>query len=382
MLRRQLFADEHDEFRATVKGFISKVVLPQADEWGRAQLVPDTAWKAAGALGLLGFSVPAKFGGAAVRDYRFNAVIAEEFWRACVPAVGMGFSLHNDIALPYLLDLATEEQSARWFGRLVTGEIRTAIAITEPGTGSDMSGIRTSARADGGVYRLNGSKTFISNGQSADLIIVVARTGSDPHRGLSLFVVEGQMPGLERGRNLPKIGLHAQDTSELAFRDVEVPAENLLGEEGRAFAYLSNNLPQERLCIAVSAVAGAAAAIDDTVSYVCERSVFGKPLSKMQNTRFELADMAMHVQAAQVYVDRCIEDHNAGVLSAADAASVKALTSELQIQVANRCLQLFGGYGFMLECPIAQRYLDARVQSIYGGTTEIMKEIVARDLGL
>lgn len=382
MLQRRLFDAEHDEFRSVVAGFITRSVLPNAERWAQQQVVDDEAWLEAGRLGLLGFEIPEQFGGAETTDYRFNAVIAEEFWRAGVPAVGMGFSLHNDIALPYLLKLANAEQRQRWFPSLVTGAVRTAIAITEPGTGSDMSGIRTSAVLKDGVYRLNGSKTFISNGQRAGLIVVVARTGADPHRGLSLLVVESDMAGFERGRNLHKIGLQAQDTSELFFNDVAVPAENLLGEPDAAFGYLTDNLPQERLCIAVSAVAGAAMALAHTVDYVRSRTAFGKPVSKMQNTRFQLGEIAMQVQAAQTYVDRCIEEHTTGRLTAADAAAVKGWTSELQNQIVSRCLQLFGGYGYMLEYPIAQAFLDARVQTIYGGTTEIMKEIVARDLGL
>lgn len=382
MLRRSLFDSEHEEFRASIRTFITKVVLPQSARWAEQQFVDDDAWLSAGEQGFLGFSVPEELGGAGVRDFRFNAVIAEEFWRACVPGVGMGFSLHNDIVLPYLLEFATPEQKKRWLPDVTNGRSRTAIAMTEPGTGSDLSAIRTTAVRRGGSYVLNGSKTFISNGQKASLLVVVARTGEHPHRGLSLFVVDEEHPGFTRGRNLEKIGLHQQDTSELSFSDVEISADNLLGEEGAGFSYLMANLPQERLTIAVSAVAGAQAALGWTVDYVSSRQAFGRTVGAFQNTRFVLADLAIKVDAAQTYVDRCIELHNEGVLSAVDAAAAKALTSELQNEVVNRCVQLHGGYGFMLEYPIARAYLDSRVQTIYGGTTEIMKELVARDLGL
>lgn len=381
-MKRRIFEAEHDDFRSSVRSYIERSVLPNAQRWDEEKAVDDAAWLEAGQRGFLGFAVPEEYGGAGSRDYRFNVVLSEEFSKAGVTSSGMGYCLHNDTVLPYLTDLTTPEQKARWLPAMVTGECRGAIAMTEPGTGSDLSGIRTSAEKTSTGYRVNGSKTFISNGQHAGLIVTVVRTGEHPHRGLSLLGIDGNTPGLVRGRNLQKVGLHSQDTSELSFQDVEVPKENLLGEEGEGFAYLLRNLPQERLCISVTAVASARAALSWTVDYVKSRSAFGRTVGSFQNTRFVLADVAIRVQAAEVLLDRSIEEHLAGELTAVDAAALKAHTTELLNEVVGQCLQLHGGYGYMLEYPIARSYLDARVQTIYGGTTEIMKEIVARDLGI
>jgi alkylation response protein AidB-like acyl-CoA dehydrogenase len=316
-----------------------------------------------------------------VADFRYNQILVEEIVR--VGATGLGFGLHNDVVAPYLISLTTEEQKQRWLPGFCSGEIITAIAMTEPGAGSDLKAVTTTAIRRGDHYVLNGQKTFITNGINSDLVIVVAKTDPDAGaRGISLVVVERGMEGFERGRNLDKIGLKAQDTAELFFRDVEVPAANLLGTEGRGFAHLMENLPQERLSIAVVAVAACEAVFAETLAYVRERTAFGQPIGQFQNTRFTLAEIATEVDIARQYVDRCVLELNAGRLTATDAAQAKWWTTELQQRVIDRCLQLHGGYGYMSEYPVAQAFLDARVQTIYGGTTEVMKEIIGRSLGL
>jgi alkylation response protein AidB-like acyl-CoA dehydrogenase len=316
-----------------------------------------------------------------VKDFRYNAILAAEVSR--VGASGLGFTLHNDVVAPYLTDLATDEQKARWLPGFVSGDLITAIAMSEPGAGSDLQGLTTTARRDGDDWVLNGSKTFITNGLLADLVIVVARTDPDAGaRGFSLLVVERGMPGFERGRKLEKIGMKAQDTAELFFEDVRVPAANLLGTEGHGFFHLMNNLPQERLSIAAVAVAASRIVLDLTVQYCKDRTAFGKPIGKFQNTRFELAEMHTEVTIAETYLEKAILEHNAGRFTVEDAAMAKWWTTELQKRVVDRCLQLHGGYGYMLEYPVAKAFLDSRVQTIYGGTTEIMKEIVGRSLGL
>jgi alkylation response protein AidB-like acyl-CoA dehydrogenase len=310
-------------------------------------------------------------------------VLSEEAQRAGLGSVHLGMSVHSDICLPYFLSYATDEQKQRWLPGLVNGELIAAIAMTEPGTGSDLAGISATAARKGGEYVVNGGKTFITNGINADLVITAVRTDrSERHRGLSLLVVERDTPGFECGRNLEKIGTHAQDTAELFFDDAHVPVENLLGSEGEGFAYLVSNLPQERLSIAVAAVAAAEAALGWTVEYVRDRKAFGVPIGSFQNTRFELAEMRTEVDVGQAYVDRCVEALNAGELTAEDAAGAKWWCTELQGRVVDRCLQLHGGYGYMLEYPIARAYADARVTRIYGGSNEIMKEIVGRAMKL
>jgi alkylation response protein AidB-like acyl-CoA dehydrogenase len=380
-MERRLFDADHDAFRETVRAFCEKEVVPHHAAWEEAGIVPRELWTAAGARGLLGFMVPELYGGGGVRDFRFNAVLQEELTRA--RGSGVGFSLHTDIVSCYLLDYATEEQKARWLPSFCTGETITGIAMSEPGAGSDLQGIQTTAVHDGDHYVLNGQKTFISNGILADLVIVVAKT--DPHagyQGISLLVVERGMNGFERGRNLDKIGLKAQDTAELFFDDVRVPAENLLGEEGEGFIYLMEKLPQERLSIAVVAAAACERLLGVTLEYVKGRTAFGRPVGSFQNSRFVLAEIATETQLARVFVDRCIEELNAGALTVADAAMAKWWTTELQKRVVDRCLQLHGGYGYMTEYSIAKAYLDSRGQTIYGGTTEIMKEIIGRSMGL
>ncbi|GAA2562295.1 acyl-CoA dehydrogenase family protein [Pseudonocardia hydrocarbonoxydans] len=379
-MQRDIFDSDHDAFRDTVRTFLAKEVLPHHDGWEADGHVDRAVWKAAGAAGLLGTDVPEEFGGGGVEDFRYNCVVTEEISRAGTS--GLGFPLQNDVIAPYLLRLATPEQKKRWLPGFCSGEIITAIAMTEPGTGSDLQGIATTAKKqDDGSWLLNGAKTFITNGILSDLVIVVAKT--DPEagaRGFSLLVVERGLAGFERGRNLNKVGMKAQDTAELSFTDVRVPAENLLGEEGQGFIYLMQNLAQERLSIAVGSVAGAARALELTLDYVKERKAFGKPVSAFQNTRFELAEMDTEVTVTQVFVDRCIRQHVEGELSISDAAKAKWWASDVLKRVVDRCVQLHGGYGYMLEYPIAKAFVDSRVQSIYGGTNEIMKEIIGRSL--
>ncbi|HEX5947233.1 MAG TPA: acyl-CoA dehydrogenase family protein, partial [Acidimicrobiales bacterium] len=316
-------------------------------------------------------------------DFRYNLVIAEEIQRAGVNAAGLGWTLHNDICLPYFLSLCDEEQKARWLPGIVAGELVTAIAMTEPGIGSDLASMTTTARRDGDDYVVNGSKTFITNGINADLVITAVKT--DPtqrHRGMSLVVIERGMEGFERGRNLDKIGLHAQDTAELFFNDVRVPVANRLGEEGEGFRYLVTNLPQERLSIAATGVAAARAAFDETLAYVKERQAFGQPIGAFQNSRFRMAEMATEIEIGQSFIDRCVLALNAGELTAEEASMAKWWCTELQGRVADICVQLHGGYGYMTEYPVARAFADARITRIYGGTTEIMKEIIGRSLGL
>lgn len=380
-MRRELFEPEHEAFRETVRTFINKELIPHSEEWEQAGQVSRQAWTAAGERGLLGFAVDEKYGGGGVDDFRFNVVFDEEL--VASGASGFGSPLHNDIVAPYLMELATEEQKQRWLPGFCSGETISAIAMTEPGAGSDLQGIRTTAVRDGDDFILNGQKTFISNGIMADLVIVVARTDPDAgHEGISLLVVERDMVGFERGRNLDKIGQKAQDTAELFFNDVRVPAANLLGEQGKGFIYLMQNLPQERLSIAVGAAASAEKVLESTKEYCTSRTAFGRPISKFQNTRFEIAEMATEAEIGRVFVDRCVQQHVRRELDVEGAAMAKWWITEMNKRVIDRCLQLHGGYGYMAEYPIAKAYLDSRVQTIYGGTTEIMKEIIGRSLGL
>jgi alkylation response protein AidB-like acyl-CoA dehydrogenase len=371
---------EHDLFRSSVRAFVEREVVPHHATWEREGIVPRELWLSAGRSGFLGAGIPEEYGGSGVDDFRYNTVINEELTRA--GASGVGFPLHTDVVAPYLTALATEEQKRRWLPGFCSGELITAIAMSEPGAGSDLQGIRTTAVPNADGWVVNGQKTFITNGINSDLVIVVARTDSDGgHRGISLLVVERGMPGFERGRNLDKIGLHAQDTAELFFSDVHVPRANLLGAEGGGFGHLMDNLPQERLTIAVSAVTGAETVLAQTVEYCHERTAFGRPIGSFQHNRFLLAEMATEVDVARVFVDRCITEHCAGRLGVADAAKAKWWTTELQKRVVDQCVQLHGGYGYMNEYPVARAFLDARVATIFGGTTEIMKEIIGRSMG-
>ncbi len=379
---RPIFTAEHDEFRAMVSRFVADEVVPYHDAWEDEGLVPRELWKQAGAVGLLCTDVPTEYGGGGVSDFRYNSIVTEELAR--VGASGVGFPLHNDVVVPYFLAYATDEQRQRWLPGMATGELITAIAMTEPGTGSDLAAVATTAiEQPDGHYLLNGTKTFITNGIQADLVIVVAKT--DPaatHGGISLFVVERGMEGFSRGRKLDKIGLRAQDTAELIFEDVRVPATNLLGEAGQGFVYLMTALPQERLSIAVGAVAGAAGALEETLRYCKEREAFGRPIGSFQNSRFALAEMKTKITIGQTFVDRCIDALNDGKLTVDEAAMAKYWTTDLLGEVVDACVQLYGGYGFMREYPIARAYCDARVARIYGGTNEIMKEIIGRTMGV
>lgn len=379
-MSRELFDTEHEAFRETARAFIAKELVPNQEAWESDGMVSRDAWLAAGKQGLLGIAAEERHGGGGVDDFRFNIVFDEELVAAGV--TGFGVPVHNDINLPYLLSFATEEQKQRWLPKFCSGETISAIAMSEPGAGSDLQGIRTTAVRDGEDFILNGQKTFISNGILADLVIVVARTDPDAgHQGISLLVVERGMPGFERGRNLDKIGQKAQDTAELYFNDVRVPASNLLGEEGQGFIYLMQNLPQERLSIAVASAAGAEKVLEHTKQYCKDRTAFGRPIGKFQHNRFELAEMGTEVHIGRVFADHCVTQHLRGELSVEHAAMAKWWLTELNKRVVDRCLQLHGGYGYMMEYPIARAFIDSRVQTIYGGTTEIMKEIVGKSMG-
>ena len=380
-MQRDIFASEHDDFRDLVRAFIAKEVTPYHEKWEADKMVSREVWLAAGRAGLLGIEIDEKYGGGGAKDYRYYLIFNEEMARA--GATGPGFAVHNDINGPYFQRLATPEQSERWLPGYCSGETITAIAMTEPEAGSDLQGMRTTAVRDGDNYVLNGSKTFISNGQLCDLVIVAART--DPgagYRGISLLVVERGMPGFERGRNLDKVGMHAQDTSELFFHDVRVPAGNLLGAEGDGFVALMQNLPRERLAIGATALAGAETVFATTLAYCKERQAFGRAIGRFQHNRFVLAEIATELAVARAFTDKAVLEHNAGSLSVTDAAMVKWWDTELCNRVVDRCVQLYGGYGYMREYPVARAFTDSRVQTIFGGTTEIMKEIIGRDLGL
>ena len=357
--------------------------MPHFPDWETAGVVPHDLFASAGANGFIGLAIPEKYGGGGTRDFRYNQVIAEEVGRAGIGGAGLGLTLHNDITTPYFLEYCTDEQKERWLPGIASGELVTAIAMTEPGIGSDLASMVTTARRDGDHYVVNGAKTFITNGINADLVITAVKTDpTQKHAGMSLVVIERGMAGFDRGRNLEKLGLHSQDTAELFFNDVPVPVENRLGDEGMGFRYLATNLAQERLSIGLMGVACAKAALDMTVEYVKDRKAFGQSIGSFQNTKFVLAEVATEVEFGQTYVDKCVIELNAGRLTPQNAAMAKWWCTELQKRAVDRCLQLFGGFGYMLEYPIARAYADARVTTIYGGTTEIMKEIIGRGLGL
>jgi alkylation response protein AidB-like acyl-CoA dehydrogenase len=380
-MRRTIFDGEHDEFRRTARTFFEKECVPHVAEWEAAGRVSREAWRKAGEQGLLGWEAPEEYGGAGVRDFRFNAVLTEEYWAS--GSVGIGLGVQNDIMAPYLIDLATDEQRRRWLPGVCSGELVTAIAMSEPGAGSDVRALRTTARLDGDEFVINGTKTFISNGLLADLVLVACKT--DPaagHRGISLIMVEDGTPGFARGRALDKIGQHAADTAELIFTDVRVPADNLIGSLNEGFYHLMRNLPKERLGIAVHAVAGARRALDLTLAYAHDREAFGQPIGKFQVNRHALAEMRTKVDVMQTYLDQCVLAVNAGELTAEEAAGAKWWTTETQWEILDRCLQLHGGYGYINEYEIARLWRDARVQRLYGGTTEIMKDLVGRSMGL
>ena len=376
-----ILEQEHEDFRQTVRAFLEKEVAPHHAQWETEGQVSREVWRAAGEQGLLCFDVDEEYGGAGVKDFRYNMVVAEEMCRA--GASGPGFPVHTDIIVPYISQLGTAEQKQRWLPGLVSGELISAIAMTEPGAGSDLQGIRTSAVDHGDHYVLNGAKTFISNGILSDLVIVVCRTDPDAgHQGISLLVVERGMAGFDRGRNLDKVGMKAQDTAELFFDDVVVPKENLLGEEGTGFISLMMNLPQERISIAVMAVAAVEQMLELSLDYAKGRQAFGKPIGSFQHNRFLLAEMATEAHIARVFVNDCVQRLNAGQVDTSLASMAKWWTTELQKKVTDQAVQLHGGYGYMLEYPVAKAFLDGRIQTIYGGTTEIQKEIIGRSLGI
>ena len=382
-MRRDIFEPEHADYRESVRRFTAEELVPHNERWEREGIIDRDVFTKAAAKGMLAMAVDEEHGGPGVDDFRFNQIIAEELAYAGVAAAGLGLSLHTDICLPYFLEYCTPEQRERWLPGIADGTLVTAIAMTEPGIGSDLASMGTSAIRDNGHYVVNGAKTFITNGIHADLVITAVKTDpKERHRGMSLLVIERGMDGFERGRNLEKVGMHSQDTAELFFSDVAVPVENRLGDEGKGFTYLVSNLAQERLSIAVSAVASAQAALDWTVEYVKERQAFGQTIGSFQHSRFTLAEIKTEVELATAFCDKAVIALNAGELSPEDAAMAKWWSTELQGRVVDRCVQLHGGYGYMLEYPIARAFVDARVTRIYGGTTEIMKEIIGRSMGL
>ncbi len=382
--RRALYEDDHEDFRESFRRFLAKEVVPYFEQWEKDGIVPRDIFASAGAHGFLGMQVPEEYGGAGVGDdFRFNAIIGEECSAASVGGFAVGITLHNDICLPYFLEYCDQEQRARWLPGIVSGELITAIAMTEPGTGSDLAGIRTRAIRSDGDYVIDGAKTFITNGINADLVITAVKTDpSQRHRGLSVFVVERDTPGFARGRNLEKVGMHSQDTAELFFDAARVPAANRLGEEGQGFAYLVSNLAQERLSIAILGVGVAEAALQVTLAYVKERQAFGRPIGSFQVSRHKLAECRAEIDCVQAFVDQCTRELCDGTLTPERAASVKLLATELQGTVTDRCVQLHGGYGYMTEYAVGRMYADARVTRIYGGANEIMKEIIGRGLGV
>ncbi|MFI7514847.1 acyl-CoA dehydrogenase family protein [Micromonospora echinofusca] len=380
-MEQHLYERDHEEFRELCREFLTREAVPHHERWEADGIVDREVWRRAGAAGLLGMDVDTEYGGGGQRDFRFNAVLDEEIVAA--GCTGLGFGLHNDVVAPYLTELTTDEQRKRWLPGFCSGDLVTAIAMSEPGAGSDLAGIRTSAVRDGDGWVLNGQKTFITNGEMADLVVVVVRTAPDQGaHGVSLIAVESGTPGFSRGRRLAKVGLKANDTAELFFDDCRVPAENLIGTENHGFYHLMANLPRERLSIAVAAVAAAERLLAVTLDYARSRQAFGRPIGAFQHNRFLLAELDTEVTIARTFVNHCVVEYDAGRLSVTDAAKAKWWTTELQNRVADRCVQLHGGYGYMLEYPVAKAWLDGRVQTIYGGTTEIMKEIIGRGLGL
>jgi len=379
-LHRTAYTEDHEAFRSTVRQFVAKEIEPNADKWDAEGLVPKDVWPKAGELGLLCPTVPEAYGGLGL-DFGYNSIINEEF--GYNTDVATGFSLQTDIVANYLIEYGSEEQKAHWLPKMVSGEIVTAIAMTEPGTGSDLQGMRTTAKKDGNHYLINGAKTYITNGQNADLILVCVKTDPDAqpaYKGVSIVLVEADREGFKRGRNLDKIGLDAADTSELFFEDVRVPITNCLGEEGMGFIYLMTELPQERLSIAIGAQAAAQRTFDQTVEFVRERKAFGKPILDFQNTRFVLADLKTKLQVGWAHIDWALARHLKRELTPEEASSAKLWHTELQGEMVDKCLQLHGGAGFMNEYPIAKQFRGARVTRIFGGTSEIMKELIGRKL--
>ena len=378
MIPRSLYDSDHDMFRDSVRKFIETEAMPHHEQWENDGMVSDEIWLKAGEQGFLCPTVPEEYGGVGA-DFRYNCIVNEEIGRS--GCTGLGWTLHSDIAVPYIVRYGSDEQKQKYLPRCVTGELITAIAMTEPAAGSDLQGTKTTAVLDGDDYVINGSKTFITNGQKANLVIVVAKTDTSAgSKGISLFLVEAGTPGFSKGKNLKKLGMKAQDTSELFLQDVHVPKANLLGELGRGFVYLMQDLPQERLSVAVGANGMCQALLELTVNYVKERKAFGTTVATFQNTQFKLAELAAEISCAEVFLDRCTELLIADKLDTVTASKLKLLTTDLQCRVADECLQLHGGWGYMWEYPVCRAFADSRVQRIYAGTNEIMKLIIARDL--
>ena len=376
-----VYDETHDMFRQSFRSFVAAEMTPHVDQWERDGIMDRQVYAKAGEHGFVGMAIPEEHGGGGTKDFRFNAIVADELASANIGGGGLGLTLHNDITTPYFIEYCNAEQAARWLPGIASGELITAIAMTEPGTGSDLASVATSAVRDGDEYVLNGAKTFITNGINSDLVIVVCKTDSDGgHGGMSLLVVERGMTGFERGRNLDKVGQHSADTSELFFSDVRVPVANLLGEEGRAFDYLAFNLAQERLSIGLYGLYVAQASLGWTIEYVKERTAFGQPLAKFQNTKFELAQMATEIAVTEPFMNQSLMKLNDNLLTPGDAAMAKLWGTQLQNRVTDQCLQLFGGYGYMSEYPISRAWVDARVCTIYGGTSEIMKTIISKEV--
>ena len=380
-MREEFLNEELIMFQNSMREFLKHEVLQNHEEWEKDGHVPKDIWLKAGENNFLGIDVPEKYGGSGIDDFRYNSVVIEEVWRAGTTC--LTFSVTNDLVIPYLLRYANDEQKERWFPKLCSGETISALAMTEPSAGSDFAAIRTTAKLDGNHYILNGQKTFITNGVTSDLVIVACKTNPDAgHKGMSLLILERGMEGIERGKEFKKIGLKGQDTAELFFTDVKVPKENLLGQENQGFYYMMKNLPQERMSIAVSALAAIETVLDYTIEYCKERKAFGQPIGNFQNSRFKLAEMKTEAEIGRIYIDDCIKKLNEKKLTPEQGAMAKWWASDLQVRVADQCLQLHGGYGYILEYPIARAFADARIQPIWGGTNEIMKEIIGRSLGL
>lgn len=380
-MQRDLYTEDHEQYRKTVREFLAREVTPNIETWESQRMIDKAIFPKAAEAGVYALRVPEEFGGAGETDYRYRLVVCEEVGRTNATSFGMTLGLQDDLVYAYLADLTNDEQKKRWLPGFASGQQIGALAMTEPGAGSDLRGMRTTARRDGDSYVINGSKTFISSGISADFVVLAVAT--DPEagsRGFSIVVVEAGTPGFERGRKLDKLGMHGQDTSELFFEDCRIPVDNLLGEEGRGLQYLMSHLPQERLGITAMAIGNARAIFDKTVEYTTQREAFGKTIADFQNTRFELATMATELDIADAYIDQSVKAFNAGELTPIDAAKGKWFVTEMQKRIVDRCLQLHGGYGFMNEYDVARAYADTRIQTIYGGTTEIMKDLIGRDI--
>ena len=380
-LHRSLFTEEHDLFRQSVRDFIAKEIVPNNAQWEKDKMVSRESWLKFGENGFLGMQAPEELGGLNIQDFRYNAILIEEIGLSGCSGPAIGYPLHSDIVMPYILHYATEEAKKKYIPKMITGEYIGAVAMTEPGAGSDLQGMRSTAEDRGDHYLINGSKTFITNGYLSDVVVVAAKTDpSKGAKGISLFLVDRNMKGFSKGVPFEKVGLHAQDTCELFFEDVKVPKENLLGKVGDGFKYLMTELAQERLVVALSAVALGEFMLMSTLDYVKQRKAFGKSISDFQNTRFKLAEMTAALEQGRIYCDYLVQLHNEGKLDSAMASAAKYNMTELQCKVADECVQLHGGYGYMWEYPVARGWADARVQRIYAGTNEIMKELIARKI--